>query len=137
MQTKDPPHQFYGELVKTLTMPSRSDSFKINLLQLAVLLYTIGRTNDGKYHVMKMNCFWFARIVCQAIWLLATDAGANHRVIETIPNRQDDRMGKYICIRMDGSGSLRDLDQLHELVHRYRDIYSANRPLGQASLSCF
>ncbi len=136
MQTKDPPHQFYGELVKTLTMPNRSDPFKINLLQLAVLLYT----NDDKYHVMKMNCFWFARTVCQAIRVLASDAGADHRIIETIPNRKDGRMGKYMCIRIDGSRSRQDPNRLNELVHRYRDIYSANSPPGQvaqASLSYF
>ncbi|KAF8346252.1 hypothetical protein F5887DRAFT_960956, partial [Amanita rubescens] len=69
-----------------------------------------------------MNCFWFARTVCQAIWRLATDAQAEDRVMEDF-HGNDSRMGKCLGIRLDGSGPQDDA-QLGELLDRYRRTYA-------------
>ena len=118
IQTEEPPRKFYGERVRTITLPNPPDQFQVNLLQLAALLSTIGDTNDGlKYHLTKMNCFWFARTVCEAIWRLARNAQAKDRVMEEFHGNEG-RMGKCLWIRLDGSGP-QDDTQLGELIDRY------------------
>ena len=130
IQTEEPPHRLYGKRIRTITLPNPLDQFQFNLLQLAALLSTIGDTNDGpKYHLTKMNCFWFARTVCEAIWRLARNAQAEDRVMEEFHGNEG-RMGKCLGICLDGSGP-QDDTQLGELIDRYRQTctdcgFSAN-----------
>ena len=82
IQTEELPHQYYGKRIRTIMLPNLLDQFQVNILQLAALLSTIGDTNDGpKYHLMKMNCFWFVRTVCEAIWCLLLLQIGQNRVI--------------------------------------------------------
>jgi len=43
------------------------------------LLMIRDTNNRPKYHIMKVNCFWFA---CKAIWCLAADTQAEDCVME-------------------------------------------------------
>jgi hypothetical protein len=134
IQTEDPPRQLYGERVRTITLPNPPDRFQVNLLQLAVLLFTIGDTNDGpKYHLTKMNCFWFARMVCEAIWRLARNAQAGDSVMEEFHGNEG-RMGKCLWIRLDGSGP-QDGIRLGELIDRYHQTYTNCRASANAQAS--
>ena len=123
IQTEEPPRQLYGERVRTITLPHPPDHFQVNLLQLAALLFTIGDTNDGpKYRLTKMNCFWFARTVCEAIWRLARNAQAGDRVMEEF-HGDESRMGRCLGIRLDGAGP-QDDTQLGEIIDRYHQTYT-------------
>jgi hypothetical protein len=126
IQTEEPPRS-YGDVVRMMALPPDPPSqFRLNLLQLATLLFTIGETNDGpKYHLTKMNCFWYARTVRRAILYLAAEAQAE--VTEPIHGNED-RMGKCFGIRLDGSGPQGDVDPLDDirlgaLIDRYRQEY--------------
>ena len=79
IQTQEQP-QSYGKVIRMMVLPPNTpgpNQFRLNLLQLVTLLFTIGETNDGpRYHLTKMNCFWYACTVHLAILYLAAQAQA-------------------------------------------------------------
>ena len=130
--------QSYGEVIRTMVLPPNTpgpNQFRLNLLQLVTLLFTIGETNDSpRYHLTKMNCFWYARTVRRAILYLAAQAQAE--VMEPT-HRNEDQMGKCFGIRLDGSGPQGDINPLHDIqlgaiIDRYRQEYD-NILCGEAS----
>jgi hypothetical protein len=121
-----PSQRSYGDAIWTLTMPSTSDTFAINLIQLVLLLRTIRDADGGQqYRTIDRNCFWLVRMARLGIACLAERAHAQDQVTIRGTKRAE-KLGKCGCVRLDGSRS-HDADELSvkQLVDKYETDYKA------------
>ncbi len=88
--------------------------------QLVALLRAIRMTDRGEqYRIIDRNCFWLVRMARLAIMHLAQNALARGQVLITTTEEAERRLGKCGCVRLDGSTSSHDMDDVEQVISRY------------------